>query len=415
MTHLMREPAAYLALFLWLALPVLGNLTPPLFVIGLLLRRDAALPFLPSFKIFALVCAIYVAYIGIRAITAGPLQTAVEPTGDAFSLLLTVAIAMWSIRETRPLDMQILFKAMVILLILVFALLFCEKQLLGNARPSLLLGNSFNLMPLLLIPAMLCTFRQFAPSSFWARLGLLSFILTVVSIGGFGSTRGILLVLFVLTVVRVAFILASAAVLGEKAKQSAYLILAFSLGMAASALDKDALHRYLTIAKLPEAETSMAIPSRPEAASGKVEDYSMSLRLLMLRTGWQAFTEKPVFGHGPQFRFDAAAAYFPADVSERFSHLHNDFLTHAVAGGLPAVVLLCVILAIPILAALGRGKNAALRLQIGFMFSLAFSGTALVNNVLFVDISAFSLGLSFIAAILILEDLKRKSEVNPAP
>jgi hypothetical protein len=157
----------------------------------------------------------------------------------------------------------------------------------------------------------------------------------------------------------------------------------------------------LPAAPSPASPSVAAEASPAQAAMPTGPDTSLNQRLAMLQAGWKAFLEAPWRGHGGQNRFKAAAPYLPENF-EAFSHLHNDFLTHAVAGGVPAVVLLCLILAFPLLCALRRPNRD--RILTALLFSGAFTGTALTNNVLFVDISAFALGLAYATALKVIEN-----------
>jgi O-antigen ligase len=144
-----------------------------------------------------------------------------------------------------------------------------------------------------------------------------------------------------------------------------------------------------------------AAPAQVSTPMPAVPDGSIAQRLAMLEAGGQAFREAPWLGHGGQNRFAAARPYLPEGFPD-FSHLHNDFLTHAVAGGVPAVALLCLILAFPLLIALRAPPRD--RLHTALLFSGAFTGPALVNNVLFVDISAFALAINYTVAIMLVSD-----------
>jgi hypothetical protein len=146
---------------------------------------------------------------------------------------------------------------------------------------------------------------------------------------------------------------------------------------------------------------SARVSTPPPIPTAAVPDGSIAQRLAMLEAGGQAFREAPWLGHGGQNRFAAARPYLPEGFPD-FSHLHNDFLTHAVAGGVPAVALLCLILAFPLLIALRAPTRD--RLHTALLFSGAFTGTALVNNVLFVDISAFAIAINYTVAIMLVSD-----------
>ncbi len=72
-------------------------------------------------------------------------------------------------------------------------------------------------------------------------------------------------------------------------------------------------------------------------------------RLIMYQTGIQSLFDHPVFGVGLHQRFYATVAYYPTPPPDDFwfSHLHNSFLTHAVAGGVPGAALSVAIMLLP--------------------------------------------------------------------
>ncbi|WP_458326239.1 O-antigen ligase family protein [Roseobacter sp. A03A-229] len=354
-------------------------------------------------RAFFAISSAYTAYIITRSLAAGP--NAKEPIGDTLPLILTAGLAFWAMRQPVRLDMGWLFRGTTLMSLLVFLLAVFERVVLGVWRPELLLGNPLNLTPLLLVPCMLVTMTQFAPSPKWVWLGLLSFFLGGYVIGGLSQSRGLFLGLGVLVMIRITFEMLSPVDLRAKLKTSLSILATMGLLAMVVAFDPSVSNRYVAAAQ------TLAKPA------GEVE-WSTGLRVTMFKEGWRTFLERPFFGHGPQNRFDAV---FP-DVSSlpiRLSHLHNDFLTHGVAGGLVAVVLLFLILAVPAWAGCrnSAGLDAAVahaRRQIGVLTSCAFVGVAVVNNVFFVSISAFTTALSLVSVLLILAAL-RQSTGRTAP
>lgn len=85
-------------------------------------------------------------------------------------------------------------------------------------------------------------------------------------------------------------------------------------------------------------------------------DESFSLRLEMTRAGLNAFMQHPMLGYGRQNVMEAANAQFDDDPVFPFTHLHNAFVTEAVASGLVGVILLAGVMATPIVAARGTSR-----------------------------------------------------------
>jgi O-antigen ligase len=67
-------------------------------------------------------------------------------------------------------------------------------------------------------------------------------------------------------------------------------------------------------------------------ADGSVRD-----RTLMLRDGWTAFVDAPWVGYGQHRRFDAVRQGWTGSPEPTYGHLHNEFLNHAVAAGMPGL------------------------------------------------------------------------------
>src|SRR4029079_17574745 len=74
-----------------------------------------------------------------------------------------------------------------------------------------------------------------------------------------------------------------------------------------------------------------------EVLSGQsVDDGSAQIRLAMVRTGWRAFLDSPLYGHGWQNLMPAVTRYLPPGQEHLFDtqpQLHSDLLNFAVAGG----------------------------------------------------------------------------------
>lgn len=396
LAHALQIPrGAHSILIQWMIVPILGNLCGLLFLVLVPLRRTRGGAMLPELKGFFCISFAYTFYITLRSLAAG--ANASEPIGDSLPLILVAGLSLWAMREPSRLDMHWLFRGLTVMLLAVFILTSFERVVLGVWRPELLMGNPLNLTPLLLVPCMIVTIREFAPSRNWILLGLLSFCLGGYVIGGLSQSRGLFLGLGILILLRLLFEFFSPAAQRPKLITCLAMLTAM-LGLATAVAFNPAISgRYAVAAK------TLSEPARDP-------EWSTDLRMTMLREGWQAFLERPLVGYGPQNRFEAVfpeTSSFPA----RLSHLHNDFLTHGVGGGIVAIVLLCLILLAPAWA--GCRNNAQLtpaiahmRRQIGVLTSCAFFGVAMVNNVFFVSISAFTTALSLVSVLLILAALR---------
>ncbi len=392
----------------WLLLPVLGKFSPFLFLLQTPLLRSKGGKPLPEIAVFLAVAAVYTIYMGVRALAAG--AEAEEPIAENLPLIIVPALVLWCARAPLRLDLGWVFRGTVGLLIAIFCLASYEKWALNVLRPELLLGNPLNLAPLLLVPCMLMTIRDLAPCERWRWAGLIGFCLGGYVIGGLAQSRGVFLVFAGLVVIRLAFEVWSPAPIRERVKTCTVIIAAMGLVVASLAFNPSVSTRYVVAA---QSLSQSSAPSSSEPAP--VKGWSTGLRIEMLVEGWRKFEERPVLGHGPQHRFTSV---FPRDSSFplRASHLHNDFLTHAVGGGLIGALLLCIVLAMPAVTGFARAAGLPRRMahnrrQIGALASAAFFGVAAVNNVFFVSISTYTTTLSLVMVLLIQAALR---ETAPA-
>lgn len=126
-------------------------------------------------------------------------------------------------------------------------------------------------------------------------------------------------------------------------------------------------------------------------------EFSTGARLIMYRAGLDAFADSPIWGYGVTQRFAAVLPYLPEGLSMGFSHLHNSFLTHAVAGGLMGVLILLGLLLTPFMinhsgtAQTALGKRD-LQYSAGVIF-LSLIGIGMTNLILNHDVSAHFLAL----------------------
>jgi len=95
------------------------------------------------------------------------------------------------------------------------------------------------------------------------------------------------------------------------------------------------------------------------AAAAGVRDFTTQIRLDLYWAGYQAFLERPIFGHGWARLMSAAWPYLPADKAPYLGlpQLHNDVINFAVAAGVVGVGIYFTILAAPIIGVLRRSPR----------------------------------------------------------
>lgn len=120
---------------------------------------------------------------------------------------------------------------------------------------------------------------------------------------------------------------------------------------------------------------------------GELIDKSISKRLDMQVTGFHAFLESPLIGHGIQNSVDAAnemsLQILGRETDYTYTHLHNDYLTHAVGGGILLFLLFVSTIFSPLILSwqLQKTEMDESILYYGLMLSGAFSTIAMTNIV----------------------------------
>ena len=133
-------------------------------------------------------------------------------------------------------------------------------------------------------------------------------------------------------------------------------------------------------------------------------DGSTWYRLAMYRAGLAAWWDSPIFGYGISQRFMAAQPYLPPEFELRFSHLHNTFITHAVAGGVIGLMLVFALFVTPF--ATNRAvqfEGAAFNLDrryLAWLIFLSLVGIGMSGIVLNHDVSANFLGTLLLAHLI---------------
>ena len=133
-------------------------------------------------------------------------------------------------------------------------------------------------------------------------------------------------------------------------------------------------------------------------------DGSTWYRLAMYRAGLAAWWDSPIFGYGISQRFMAAQPYLPPEFIGQFSHLHNTFITHAVAGGVIGLMLVFALFVTPF--ATNRAvqfEGAAFnrdRRYLAWLIFLSLVGIGMSGVVLNHDVSANFLGTLLLAHLI---------------
>lgn len=92
-------------------------------------------------------------------------------------------------------------------------------------------------------------------------------------------------------------------------------------------------------------------------------DDSLSIRLVMLAAGFQAFLQAPLFGHG-WANIMSSVLEFVHDENQRniilgLAHLHNDLMDFAVTGGLVGIATYLAMIGGPVFAVLKMQRDSS--------------------------------------------------------
>lgn len=146
-----------------------------------------------------------------------------------------------------------------------------------------------------------------------------------------------------------------------------------------------------------------------------VADGSTNQRLIMYRAGWQAFLDHPLTGYGYSRRFEAAEAYFPPGMNLHYMHLHNDYITHMVAAGIPGLLVFLAYLTLPLaILFIARRRSRDIR-YMGMIGTILMAGIAATTAILGHDVHStyFSMFVVVTLTVAIREDGREEDRALP--
>lgn len=138
-----------------------------------------------------------------------------------------------------------------------------------------------------------------------------------------------------------------------------------------------------------------------EITHGGSHDGSVKIRLTLYTAGIKAFSSQPILGYGIGQLFDAVTDFLPKTANLRYSHLHNMFLNHMIAGGLLGLLFLFLLIFSPLINLWKGDQNFSDEaLYFSLLIIIAICGTGMSNVLFFQDLLAgfFSL-LIFASAV----------------
>ncbi len=139
---------------------------------------------------------------------------------------------------------------------------------------------------------------------------------------------------------------------------------------------------------------------------GELIDNSIRKRIDLNYSGLHAFVRQPLTGYGLQNTVEAANSVSEQVIGKntnyKFSHLHNEYLTYAVAGGIFLLLQYLIIIAAPIIIQRKQQRdNAYTYIQhFTLISSLGFATIALTNVVLAHDIMSTFFSMCMILVLI---------------
>lgn len=278
-------------------------------------------------------------------------------------------------------------------LALCLALLLAAFQLyIKGARPDGFTGNELVFSSVCAISAGLSLAIWNEDGSTFKQLAILSYICGVIIVA-ISFSRGMLLTVVFQTFVAFVYIYKTKLSFGRQTKTTtiAAVLLLFSIGILS--YNSSSFHRILNLRLITPIENLL---------NNKSADNSTSQRVEMLQIGFHAFKENPILGYGIQNVMEAgnfaSQAAIGKETTYSYTHLHNDYLTHAVGGGLPLLILFISVISAPIFVARKfRGQSPSKLTLVYFSISLSvgYLVTALTNITLRHDILTTLFATSF--------------------
>ena len=138
-----------------------------------------------------------------------------------------------------------------------------------------------------------------------------------------------------------------------------------------------------------------------ELAYSGSHDESVNIRLTLYKAGYEAFFVKPIFGFGIGNLLEPIIQFLPKNFNSGYSHLHNMFLNHLIAGGLVGLPFLCLLVTSPLIILWQKRDTISIDgIYLSLVITITIFGAGMSNVVFFHDLLAgFFSVLILIAAI----------------
>jgi len=157
---------------------------------------------------------------------------------------------------------------------------------------------------------------------------------------------------------------------------------------------------FIIIQNFEHAMSKHMINGLRELASTGSFDQSVRIRLTLYRAGFEAFFVNPIFGYGIGNLVETQYQFL-SETQPKYSHFHNVFLNHMIAGGLVGLAFLLMLATLPLLILWQKRDTISINcIYLSFLIVIVIFGAGMSNVVFFHDLLAgFFSVLILIAAI----------------
>lgn len=359
---------------------------------------------------FLWVLPIFYGWLSITAFWAEDFEGAVKMLFSYWQIpfILPLAVGLFHLSPDASL-IALFSRGLRIALWIALGIAVVQVLVLG-IRPDGFAGNELVFASICAISAGLSFAMWKEDTAFFRQLAIFSFLCGVVIVA-ISFSRSIVITIVIQTICALIYVYRSRL---SVRKQYRFLLITSILifgTISAIAFKSSVFERLVQIRIVTPIENLLG---------GGVGDDSIQTRLNLLQTGFDAFTKHPILGSGIQNVVEVSNAVslevLGRQTQYNYTHLHNDYLTYAVGGGLPLLVLFVLVLIAPIFVAKKMSENRQDRSAVIY-FSVALSfgymATALNNIVLRHDILTTLFAASFVFVIVsILQDKQVKLDVG---
>lgn len=314
---------------LWLATPLLGNLVvlPLLMVPFFARRRQYLLPL--ELKWFIGTGVLFFGYFTLRGLFALPDPGLSGATSRILAILMIAGFVWWCDLTPKKGDLSAVFAWVPIVAFCWGAGEYLSSTMVAY-RVELLTGNPLFLAPAIL-PFVFINAWYAAPGRHGGALHYIAFTLSLILIGALCGARSGYLAALCAIAIHVGVCLAQQ---GQPLRAKLMHLFTLAAGVFVSGLSILAMDpggRFSTFVRWASSVGSDTPSSL--GASG-------SLRFDMWRASAEAISHAPIFGYGPQNRFEAIRPYLSSEFTDiDLSHPHNLIFTLGNGGGLVGIFL----------------------------------------------------------------------------